>query len=153
MITAVDTNVLIDVLRADPNFGRWSALALGRCVGEGEVIACDAVVGELAHLYRDPAVAARELQLLGVVHRPGGLAAALEAARVQRRYREQGGGRERMLTDFLVAAHAQTMADRLLTRDQGFFRAYFPRLQILDPTRLERRLNSGREPLTPQRGR
>ena len=153
MITAVDTNVLIDVLRADPRFGMSSALALGRCVGEGEVIACDAVVGELAHLYRDPALAARELHLLGVVHRPGRLAAALEAARVQRRYREQGGGRERMLTDFLVAAHAQTMADRLLTRDQGFFRAYFPRLQILDPARLERRLVAGREPLTPRRDR
>jgi predicted nucleic acid-binding protein len=153
VITAVDTNVLIDVLRADPNFGMWSALALGRCVGEGEVIACDAVVGELAHLYRDPAVAARELQLLGVVHRAGGMAAALEAARIQRHYREQGGGRERLLTDFLVAAHAQTMADRLLTRDHGFYRAYFPRLQILDPTRLERRLVSGREPLTPRRGR
>ena len=153
MITAVDTNVLIDVLRADPRFGRASALALGRCVGEGEVIACDAVVGELAHLYRDPALAARELQVLGVSHRPGGLAAALEAARVQRRYREQGGGRERMLADFLVAAHAHTMADRLLTRDQGFFRAYFPRLQIVDPERLERRLVSVREAPTPQRGR
>ena len=153
MITAVDTNVLIDVLSADPRYGRASALALGRCLGEGEVIACDAVVGELAHLYREPGRAAQELQLLGVSHRPGGLAAALEAARVQRRYREQGGGRERMLTDFLVAAHAQTLADRLLTRDRGFYRSYFPKLEILDPTELDRRLTAGREPLTPQRDR
>ncbi len=153
MITAVDTNVLIDVLRGDPGQGRASALALGRCLGEGEVVACDAVVGELAQFYSDPTAAARELAWLGVRHVPSPPGAALEAARVQRQYRIQGGGRGRILADFLIAAHAQAVADRLLTRDRGFYRAHFPRLTIIDPSVPERKPGSALPELTPPRGR
>lgn len=44
------------------------------------------------------------------------------------------GPRSRVVADFLVGAHASVQADRLLTRDRGFHRAYFGELTILDPT-------------------
>jgi predicted nucleic acid-binding protein len=41
----------------------------------------------------------------------------------------------RIVTDLLIAAHALQYADRLLTRDRGFYRSRFAKLAVLDPTR------------------
>ena len=43
MITALDTNILLDIFLADAKFGRASALALRKVLSEGAVLACDAV--------------------------------------------------------------------------------------------------------------
>lgn len=47
MITAVDTNVLLDILVADPEFGLRSAAAMRRCLHEGRVVACEAMWAEV----------------------------------------------------------------------------------------------------------
>lgn len=53
MITAVDTNVLVDILEPDPRYGTASADALSRCLAEGTVVACDVVWAEVATAYGD----------------------------------------------------------------------------------------------------
>ena len=58
------------------------------------------------------------------------------AGRAFRVYRESGGTRARVLPDFLIGAHAQSRAGRLLSRDRGFYRTYFRKLTLLDPLAL-----------------
>ena len=57
MITAVDTNVLLEVFTADPRFGPRSREALRRCRAEGGLIACEIVWAELGGAFADGAAA------------------------------------------------------------------------------------------------
>lgn len=83
-----------------------------------------------------PDVAATEAALarLAIDYSATSPAAATSAGTAWRAYRQAGGPRERLVPDFLVAAHAVYHADRLLTRDRGLHRNAFADLAILDPT-------------------
>ena len=136
MITAVDTNVLIDVLEPDPRHGAASADALTRCLAEGAVVACDIVRAEVATVYGDrQAELLAALQTLGINYSEVTREAALEAARHWRAYRSRGGSRQRIAADFIVGAHALAQCERLLTRDRGFYRSSFSALSVYDPGR------------------
>jgi len=60
--------------------------------------------------------------------------ASAEAGIAWKRYRDSGGKRLHMVVDFLIGAHAAVQCDRLLTRDRGFYRDFFRRLRIIDPS-------------------
>ena len=135
MITAVDSNVLIDVLGADPTFGPRSRAALKRSRNEGALIVCDVVWAEVMAAFPDSNATTAALDRLSIEYFPTSQAAAMRAASAWRTCRSRGGPRERLVPDFLVGAHALEQADRLLTRDRGFQRAAFEGLTILDPTR------------------
>ena len=134
MITAVDSNVLLDVLGADPTFGPRSADALRTALSEGQLIACDVVWAEVSASFDSPRAVQDALSLLNLEFSPLSMEAAQEAGIAWKAYRARGGARTRVTADFLIGAHALCQADRLFTRDRGFYRSYFKRLAILDPT-------------------
>lgn len=134
MITAVDTNVLVDVLGADKRFGDSSAEALRRCLSGGALIACEAVWAETATAFPSAAIFQNAMRELTVSFAAVTEDAALEAAKAWRRYRVEGGTRDRVASDFLIGGHALVSANQLLTRDRGFFRKHFAGLKVLDPS-------------------
>jgi predicted nucleic acid-binding protein len=135
VITAVDTSVLLDLFGADPTFGPRSRASIRSCLTEGHLIACEVVWTEVAAFFPSPAAAHDAMDRLGVAYSSIELNTALAASQAWKTYRRRGGQRERVVADFLIGAHASSQAERLLTRDRGFYRAYFSRLRVLDPSK------------------
>ena len=134
MITAVDSNVLFDFLIHDPEFGIASRDAMRSAAGQGRLLACDVVWAEIAGCFPSISACRDTLQELGIEFSALQPEAAFEAGIAWQSYRKRGGQRTRVAADFLIGAHALLQADRLLTRDRGFYRSYFKRLTIMDPT-------------------
>ena len=134
MITAVDTNILLDILSGEEPQARRSARALAEARQAGAVVATDVVWAETAAWFATARDLMSAMDSLGVTYDSPILAAASLGGEIWRSYRSDGGSRARLVPDFLVGAHALIQADRLLTRDRGFFRRYFTTLVVIDPS-------------------
>ncbi len=131
---AVDSSVLLDVISNDPKFAESSAAALAAAGEMDDVIVCDAVMAEIC-AYTEPMESAPEAMCeFGIRFVPMNEQAAMRAGVMYRRFRQRGGGRERLVSDFLIGAHAMLQAGTLITRDAGFHRDYFKGLKIINPT-------------------
>ena len=131
MITALDTNVLLDILLPNEEFYDFSAKALEEAAGEGSLVVCDLVYAELCAHFPSRSLCDEFLEENGIRIESLGRDASFLASRTWRKYRLQGGKRNRILPDFLIGSHAQIQASRLLTRDRGFYREMFPSLILL----------------------
>ena len=129
MITAVDTNVLLDVFLPDDRHGPASRRLLRAAYDTGAVVISDVVYAELAAAFDDRADLDDALRRINVSASPLDTEVAFLAGRRWLDYRRAGGPRDRIITDFLIGAHALMKADRFLTRDRGFYDTYFQDLR------------------------
>jgi predicted nucleic acid-binding protein len=106
MITAIDTNILLDILVPNEDFYEGSANALQDAAGEGSLVVSDIVYAELCIHFRtqrecDAFLESNEIRVQSLARE-----AHFLASRAWRTYRQQGGKRTRILADFLIGAHA-----------------------------------------------
>jgi len=129
----VDSNVLLDVVTADPTWGAWSAETLAR-VADEEILVINALVYAEVSIGFE-AVEALEAALPVDLYRREALPyeAGFLAGKVFLQYRQAGGVRRSPLPDFYIGAHAAVAGYALLTRDAGRYRSYFPRLRLIAP--------------------
>jgi len=57
----------------------------------------------------------------------------LLAGKAFRQYRQSGGTKTGVLPDFFIGAHAEAEKYKLLTRDAGRYKTYFPKIKLICP--------------------
>ena len=131
MITAVDTSVILDLLRGDSPFVENSLKLYRRAMTEGQLVICSVVWSELRPSFSGDKEMAMVMSKMNLEFDDLGKDVAMRAGVMWKKYRQGKGSRSRIIADFLIGAHAEVRSDRLLTRDEGFYRSYFSGLKLL----------------------
>jgi predicted nucleic acid-binding protein len=132
-VTLVDSNVILDVLTADVEWGEWSAAMLAEVARSGPLAINPIIYAEVSAGFEriedlDEALPATYYRRL-----PLPFEAAFLTGQCFVKYRRHGGTRRSPLPDFYIGAHAALAGLTLLTRDAKRYRAYFPTLRIIAP--------------------
>ena len=137
MTTAVDTNVIIALWDKDSTLNLAAQNALDTAFNRGTLVAAAPVFAELiAAPGRSEAFVGSFFEETGIgvdwelpeqVWRLAGRACQAYA---ERRRKHGDRGARRILADFIIGAHALAKGFRLLTLDEGLYRAAFPTLAI-----------------------
>ncbi len=132
MITAVDSSVLIQLLRRQFGWEGWRD-KLTLAATQGPLVICPVVFAECSGGFPSPVAAIQEFEMIQLRFDEISPDTAYLAGQMFNRYRQAGGPREHLIPDFIIAAHAQTQADRLAAIDRGYLRQWFPDLKLLTP--------------------
>lgn len=126
-----DTNVLIALIenKGGPDFlERLTRCRIGRLVHINEI-----VFAELSSQYESAQNLEAVLKAIDVECVWLTLTECHRAGQAFAEYRQRGGTRTAMLSDFLIGAQAATRGWPLVTRDRKGYASYFPELTIIDP--------------------
>ena len=138
MRTALDTNVISALWSREPLAGRMSML-LGQAQGAGALVIAGPVYAELlahplaeegfVHQFLADTHVRVDFDLDESVWKRAGQGFSAYA----KRRRGSGGGEpRRLLVDFLVGAHAELRAERLLSLDAPRYTQDFPNLKLME---------------------
>jgi len=133
-VILIDSNVLLDLLTADVQWGRWSEEQLLAAFETDELAINPIIYAELAPAYGTGAELDRALRGWPVHRLPLPYEAGFLAGHVFVRYRREGGLRRSPLPDFYIGAHAQAEGLSVLTRDPARYHTYFPRVRLIAPS-------------------
>jgi len=130
----VDTNILLDVLTADPVWLAWSSKQLKLARKEGPVVINPIVCAEIAPAFEFDWARLDKWLLPALFIREGlPFESSVRAAEAFSMDRRAGGTRTSPLPDFYIGAHAEAKGYRLLTRDPSRYQTYFPKVPLLSP--------------------
>lgn len=157
MKTAVDTNVLLDLLAGDNYAAEAARIALLEASSAGPITISSIVFAELAAGFGDSKETSQFIHDLEISVDDFSPEAVFQAATAWKKYVTRRGKeilcpkcghtveqrcpacqstiawRQHIITDFLIGGHALSQADRLLTRDRGYYSTYFPNLRLETP--------------------
>jgi predicted nucleic acid-binding protein len=132
-VTLVDSNVILDVLTDDADWGDWSASMLAEAARDGPLAINPIIYAEVSAGFEriedlDDALPEAYYRRLPLPYE-----AAFLTGQCFLKYRRRGGPRRSPLPDFYIGAHAALADLTLLTRNATRYRSYFPTLRIIAP--------------------
>ena len=153
MITEVDTNIFSDILFPDPQYKDTAFAYIDRGIREGVLIICELVYSELSVFFPEKSELDRFLKDLNVTLKSSTEDSLYKAGLAWKEYLKRRSPeiqcpacgnemtmtcnecnqpltRRHIISDFIIGAHAEALADTLLTRDRGIYKAYFKDLQL-----------------------
>lgn len=157
MVTALDTNILLDLLIPKAPHQQVSLAALDESYQQGSLVICEGVYAELGSQFENAHDLDAFLHETRIRLERSTLTTLQCAGEIWQRYARRRGRtlicptcgwkgtlicpqcdatlsvRQHVLMDFLIGSHALQQADYLLTRDRGYYRTYFPTLRLKNP--------------------
>jgi predicted nucleic acid-binding protein len=133
MRVLVDSNVILDVVTNDGEWGAWSREALAAAADGAALVINALVYAEVSMGFQRIEEVEEVLHPEAFVREPLPYEAAFLAGKAFLAYRKRGGARGSPLPDFYIGAHAAIRGYRLLTRDARRYRTYFPKLSLIAP--------------------
>jgi predicted nucleic acid-binding protein len=126
----VDSNIIIDILTDDPNWGDWSVQILE---DQTAPLAINPII------FAEISIKMEQIEILNEVLSPFKrldlpYEAAFLAGKAFFHYRRKEGKKTSPLPDFFIGAHAAILGIPLITRDVSRYRTYFPKLKLITPT-------------------
>lgn len=103
-------------------------------MAEGQLVVCECVLSEVFPALGSVERCTEFLSDWTIEFSPSSKESAFLAGENFARHLSRGGRGGRVIADFLIGAHAQLHADRLLARDRGYLRDYFNALLVVDPS-------------------
>jgi predicted nucleic acid-binding protein len=132
-VTLIDTNVLLDLFTNDPVWAEWSVRQLDAAALKGRLAVNEMVYAELSVRFASIENLDETLDAMRIVKIPTPRSALFLAGKAFQTYRNAGGPRTGVLSDFFIGAHAATTGLELLTRDARRYRTYFPKITLVKP--------------------
>lgn len=129
----VDTNIIIDLLRADSEWRAWSEAQLLAARHTGGLVINPVIYAELSAMPQTLDMLDGFLDAVGMAIAPLPKLSARLAGQAFWAYRQRKGVKTGVLPDFFIGAHAQAEGWTLLTRDATRYRTYFPAVKLVSP--------------------
>jgi predicted nucleic acid-binding protein len=129
----VDSNVLLDVMTADPQWSSWSAETMRIAANRSRLVINPIIFAEVSIRFSQIEAVDEALPKALLDREPLPYEAAFLAGKAFSAYRRRGGTKQAPLPDFFIGAHAAVAGYQLMTRDSARFRTYFPALTLLTP--------------------
>lgn len=129
----LDSNVVLDIVTADPVWAIWSKETIARAQVQNRLAINDVVYAEMSIRFLDITDVDTFVSEMSLDLERMPKAALFLAGKVYQRYRAAGGTRTGVLPDFFIGAHAATLQVPLITRDPRRYRSYFPTLMLVAP--------------------
>ncbi len=132
-IVLVDSCVVTDLADPDSAWFEWSAGTL-ELLDQNHTLAINAMIyAECSIGYERVEEVEALFTHLGFAMKPIPKEALFLAGKAFLHYKKREGRKDNVLPDFFIGAHATVSKFRLVTRDRGRFRTYFPTVELIMP--------------------